>query len=1243
MKLETPQSIMESPPTCCQQELLPKESKACLSHEQCPQDMVLFGDGGNRRINRKRRRQDKFSALHSAAFDATATPKPRRRRNGRTRMLRSRSRSVTLWAIVLLQLLGIPNTCHLQLFIHAAVSCDPAAPNDNECASLLRPGSTCSFDGFCTNPFQQGCLRNYLGPDQIPDMRTCNSDDDDAAYVDANGIPLCTPSPLGYSEIRILAQNWETSMFTSWILQIVLSELMQVPATLELSELGRDLNFYAPTNPFSYGALAYDFDALRTANAYLVTADPVGTITSTTSTVPPEKGMDRYGRDTAGDCPREWRVPPDNSDESWDYKSCAHVMVEAWSGQAPAVKELSVTQVVEPPEGTGVVGKLGWFVPKYLVEQDPSLAHWLGLSGEANRRKVAELFRVPTTYGQFCSEIVPHNCTVPTLFASRPPNDEAEASSYFVAGGVFNGYFRFSPENDCDANPTTCVGHITDVPCEWSTFAVPQAYHLNISVTSRGPLEPNQGYSYGDLLDIWAAANATKSAVLMYWWYPDAVYQSYMGLPAEMQAVQLPPPRQECVTNRVTPEQKCSNTPLEERVGDPRGACDSEPHSLQKLTVGNLYPYLNGFSGKSADNSTNSNTTSSDENISNNNNAQQAQTSTWNPAFKSPAYDGIEALSINELNLGVIMEAWESRGLDKWNYDPREAVCEWVVDNLPTLRTWIPRTYPRKVQTDAYNHNREVLFGLALGVGSFVAVLVLATAALTYWWRRRPLLVFAQVGFLYILLLGLFFVVVGAVLEALEPNDWSCMAQYWFITLGYTLELVPLIVKVSAIHRMMQAARKMRRITLNHRQLYGTVFIIALVTAIVLSIWTIVDPSQRRDQITLHPERVTERGETVVTVTYFCSSEHNDTLWRYLSLSWQLILLLSATVLSFHTRKTRKDLNESSSLGTLIYSHFFFVMLRCITLVLEETGETVDKNTLEGLRSLIFSVDVFVALNIYFTPKMYSLFKYDDEHFKTVMSNQRKSSVRSMPNRGGSFNGSLYTGGSMRPGSLLDDTESGIASKKRRSSKFSASQLQIGKLSTSNSGQSSGSFGFSGENDHDPLATIHSASASNSGVRPSESSTNANENRLEVSEKAKPPARMSSFDSSCISISSDENESFKAKVSIAKLDPNADADEESTKEVSDEKSDIKEQYREKMANSIVEAHRKIPENDLDSMAVPLRNLQAEVTMNRRKSAGTNNGDAQPTTVSIGTLGDTTRTSLSSGSSPEHHLADSSAR
>lgn len=651
----------------------------------------------------------------------------------------------------------------------ASVTCE----TNDECSSLLRPGSEC-INNECTNPFQQGCLKSYLGEEAYSALRTCNSED----TIHNTTASLCTPSPLDYSEIRILSQvsvgilpnqsmfvlsccytkvlsfpitvsqNWESAMFTAWILQIVLSEFVQVPATIESSGPGRQLNFYDPAMSFSYGAMGYDFDALKRAN-------------------------DRGG----GSCPPTWRQSED------DYQSCAHVIPEVWSGHASTVAELTAQGTSEPPEGTGVVGKLGWFIPKYLAKRDPSLAHWLGLSGGDNRRKVAETFRVPTTYGMYCAEIVTDNCTEPTLHASRPPVDEAEAAKYFVPGGAFNGYFRFTDENDCDLNPDTCVGHITDVPCEWTTFVTPQAHHLDLPVKSRGPLAPNNAYSYGQLLDIWAAANATRSPILLYWWYPDPTYQFYLGSEAEMQAVQLPPPRQVCITNRVTPAQRCGEDEVA-RMGVEAGSCDSEPHALVKVVIANLFHYVQG---RIPENLGQNESTAGET---------AAAIERQNPALRSPGYDALQAFSITELQLGEIADAWENRGLDKWNYDPREAVCEWVVNNLETLQTWIPRTYPRKVVQEPYNHGNEVLYGFAVGVGCVVSVIVIATSVLAFIWRSRPLLVFCQVNFLFLLLIGLLLVAMGSVLVALEPQDSTCVLQNWCILLGYTLELVPLIVKV---------------------------------------------------------------------------------------------------------------------------------------------------------------------------------------------------------------------------------------------------------------------------------------------------------------------------------------------------------------------------------------------------------------------------------------------------------------
>ena len=97
---------------------------------------------------------------------------------------------------------------------HALVACT----SSTQCENILRQGSEC-VKGFCTNPFfYQGCLRTFF-PDWDK-TRVCSSDDPPEAAEKG----YCKTSPWNYMEMRVLAQNWETSFFETWILQIVLSK-----------------------------------------------------------------------------------------------------------------------------------------------------------------------------------------------------------------------------------------------------------------------------------------------------------------------------------------------------------------------------------------------------------------------------------------------------------------------------------------------------------------------------------------------------------------------------------------------------------------------------------------------------------------------------------------------------------------------------------------------------------------------------------------------------------------------------------------------------------------------------------------------------------------------------------------------------------------------------------------------------------------------------------------------------------
>ena len=126
-------------------------------------------------------------------------------------------------------------------------------------------------------------------------------------------------------------------MFYAWVIQILLSEVLDVPSSIETHVGGGALNFYDEQNGFAYPKKANAFDTLYKANE-------------------------------VGDC-RDTDEP------------CAHFISEVWQGK----RELNESAVER--EGNGMVGHVGWFVPKFAAEEDASLTHYLGMTGDLNRQK----------------------------------------------------------------------------------------------------------------------------------------------------------------------------------------------------------------------------------------------------------------------------------------------------------------------------------------------------------------------------------------------------------------------------------------------------------------------------------------------------------------------------------------------------------------------------------------------------------------------------------------------------------------------------------------------------------------------------------------------------------------------------------------------------------------------------------------------------------------------------------------
>ena len=261
--------------------------------------------------------------------------------------------------------------------------------------------------------------------------------------------------------------------------------MLDVPVSVESSRFGLNDDFYNIHSSLDYNPSDINYGELYTASVI-------------------------------GDCRK---VVEATSNET--YRPCAHVATEVWESN------LQNTAIVgiEPPLDLGALGEQFWFIPRFTAMRDPTLVSYVGLEGEANRRKLADRFKRPTTWKQYCDEVSVSNCTTNDGVAARPPRNEVEGESMFV-DGLYAGHFRATTQNNCDLNPSNCTGHFADFPCSWGSFVTQQTYQLDIALESNGN-DMNGGYTISQLNQIWLAANATKSDVVMMWWSPEALYQTF--------------------------------------------------------------------------------------------------------------------------------------------------------------------------------------------------------------------------------------------------------------------------------------------------------------------------------------------------------------------------------------------------------------------------------------------------------------------------------------------------------------------------------------------------------------------------------------------------------------------------------------------------------------------------------------------------------------------------------------------
>lgn len=420
-----------------------------------------------------------------------------------------------------------------------------------------------------------------------------------------------------------------------------------------------------------------------------------------------------------------------------------------------------------------------------------------------------------------------------------------------------------------------------------------------------------------------------SSPIMIVWWYPDPTMDVY-----DFIQVFLPKATRECLENRADPPDRCTASP-KELQGQKVGACGYNTHSFEKY-------FARSFRESSIE---------------------------VPIARRSPGLQLTTSIQLSDIDISQMMIDWVNRGVDKWNYDPRDAVCTWVAKNYEDgmkLKNFLPPGYPRVIHQEAgYNTwltYLSVVFGV-VGIISSVAV-----GAGTYHFRGENQIRFAQEQFMYLCSLGFFFVGIGASVYGVVPSLGSCVARIWFVEIGFTLVFVPLLMKICAINKLMNDSKKCHATKVSKEQVYKVSVAIVGMMVLYLSIWTIVDRPTPESELVLR-----NQGGDDVDVHVQCSSK--SMVWALIVFCWEGVLICASAAVAYISRNIPSAFNESRALGNVAYASFLFFVFRIIVFALPDI--VLQPSLKNAIISLLLTSESLVLIGMYFGVKFYSIYKHE--------------------------------------------------------------------------------------------------------------------------------------------------------------------------------------------------------------------------------------------------------------------------
>jgi hypothetical protein len=227
-----------------------------------------------------------------------------------------------------------------------------------------------------------------------------------------------------------------------------------------------------------------------------------------------------------------------------------------------------------------------------------------------------------------------------------------------------------------------------------------------------------------------------------------------------------------------------------------------------------------------------------------------------------------------------------------------------------------------------------------------------------------------QVEFMSLVLLGLLLITAGSVMLSHPISTPICVSTVWIMNTGYAIEVVPFILRINAIHQLIDTGKQLKRVFVVPKKFFVWGGLGILSIAVFQTFWWLFDPIKMSESYDLTTE-TNDFDERIILVEETCTSESN--LWYALAHTVLATLFLYVLVMAAIASRVTEDINSSVLLTIPAAIQLVAALVRVFLVSLVDSSDISIH-----WASLLTSVEVILVLVGFVIPRL--LHKYESQN-----------------------------------------------------------------------------------------------------------------------------------------------------------------------------------------------------------------------------------------------------------------------